>query len=84
MTKIISISLADGDKEFLELMELSPSGLMKQKIDDVKKNSINYQNKIAIYEQTILKLRKLLEEYSNFLDSKGLLSEINNVLEKKD
>lgn len=74
MTKIISISITEEEKAFLELMDLSPTGLFKQRIEQVKRDSSNYQKKLLELEEIIRNQNKtineqdlLIEEYSKKL-----------------
>lgn len=64
MVKIISISLTETEKKFLDDMELSPTGLFKQKLKEVMENSYNYQNKLEVREAAILRLNKIIQEYA--------------------
>ena len=60
MTKIISISLTDADKALIDDMELSPSGLFKQKIQEVRDSSINYATKLNNLIKVNAELTRLL------------------------
>jgi len=46
MTKKLCISVTDDEDAFLKSMDLSPTGLLKQRIAEVKQNSLNYQKKL--------------------------------------
>jgi len=58
MTKIISISVSDYDKLLIDTMELSPSGLFKQKCQEIRDNSRNYESKL----QGLIRANKELTE----------------------
>ena len=60
MTRIISISMTDADKLLIDDMELSPSGLFKQKIQEVRDNSFNYANKMGNLQKVVKELTELL------------------------
>lgn len=93
MVKVISISLSDADKKLLDDMELSPSGLFKQKMQDVRENSYNFETRIKILEGNILNLQNRIRLMYEYLEKKDLFKDFqqyeeslilnNNVLEKK-
>lgn len=60
MTKIISISITDDDKALIDDMELSPSGLFKQKMQEIRDNSFNYATKLNKLITANAELTKLL------------------------
>lgn len=60
MTKIISISMTDADWLLINDMELSPSGLFKQKMQEIRDNSINYSTKLEKLIKANSELQKLL------------------------
>jgi hypothetical protein len=62
MTKIISISVSDADKVLIDDMELSPSGLFKQKMQEIRDNSFNYATKLNKLMEANSQLTKLLFE----------------------
>jgi len=75
MAKIISISLSEEDKKLLDVMQLSPSGLMKQKLFEVRENASNYQKLISEKDQAIERLLKLNRKLLEFVESKNLSDE---------
>lgn len=75
MTKIISISVSDADKEFLELMELSPSGLFKQKVAEVREISFNYNEKLKVRENAIMRLNEEISKLNAIIEKHGIVLE---------
>lgn len=73
MTKIRSISLTDEEDAFLELLNLSPTGLLKQRIAQVKEDSDNFKQKVLEYEAKIKKYQDLLYEANQKLEKGGLI-----------
>ena len=57
---VISISVSEADKMLIDDMELSPSGLFKQKIQEIRDNSFNYSTKLNKLIQANSELQKLL------------------------
>lgn len=53
MVKIISISVSDEHKKILDDMELSPSGLFKQRMEQLKDESQIYNQKIEQFQRAI-------------------------------
>lgn len=79
MVKIISISVSDEHKKILDDMELSPSGLFKQRMEQLKQESSIYNQKIEQMQQAIGNLGKevnnrqeLIEKYEEILKKNGL------------
>ncbi len=62
MTKIRSISVSDEEDAFIELLNLSPSGIFKQRLAEIKQNSDNFAKQVLEFEQKIKKYQELLFE----------------------
>lgn len=83
--KIVSISLTQQEKEWLDDMDLSPTALMKQKIGEMMTSSLAQRKRVKELEEVVERLNKRLEKVYQFIESKGLYNELegyNNVLEK--
>lgn len=69
----LCISISELDKDFLDVMQLSPSGLLKQRIEQIRKDSSNYQNMLEIREKAIINLQSKVNEYSQLLTKNGII-----------
>jgi len=68
MTKIISISVSDEHKKLLDDMELSPSGLFKQRMEQIKEDSFNYNNKMNLLQRAREAMEKEMQNINSELD----------------
>lgn len=73
MVKRLCISVTDEDAEFLDLMQLSPSGICKQRIEQIKQDSSNYQNKLKALEGARDALQKRVLELDELLTKHGIV-----------
>jgi len=73
MVKRLCISVSDEDAEFLEIMQLSPSGICKQRIEEIKRDSANYQNKLKALEGAREVMAKKIAEYDALLTQNGIV-----------
>lgn len=73
MVKRLCISVSDEDAEFLEVMHFSPSGLIKQRIEEIKRDSANYQDKVKALEGARAALQKLVQDYDKLLTENGII-----------
>jgi len=73
MVKRLCISVTDEDAEFLDLMQLSPSGICKQRIEEIKRDSRNYQDKLKMLEGARDALQKKIAEYDKLLTDNGII-----------
>lgn len=71
MTVIRSISVTDEEDAFLNLLNLSPTGLLKQRIAQVKEDSDNFQKKVLEFEAKIQKYQELLEIANKKIEALG-------------
>lgn len=78
MTKRLCISVSDDDASFLEIMQLSPSGLLKQRIMQIKEDSTNYKNMIAEREKAIKFLGDEVRRLNEIIEKNGILEQKNN------
>lgn len=76
MVKIISISLSDEEKAYLDDMEISPTALMKQKILELMTSSIAQRKRVKELETTVTKLAERLEQTYKYVESKGLSEDL--------
>lgn len=77
MVKQLCISVSDEHKLLIDDMGFSPSGLFKQRMEQVKQESENYNAKIDILKASIEKSNARVTKLYDFLDKKGLLEEFN-------
>lgn len=75
MTKIISISLTDEEKQFLEDMELSPTALLKNKIQELQGGLMGARKRVAELEASIEKHSAYKQNLADFINKKGLMDE---------
>ncbi len=80
MVRILSVSVSEEDKVMLDDMELSPSGLLKQKLGEVRQNSLNFKNRVLDLEQNIAKLQELSKQAYAFIERHGLSDEYQRFL----
>lgn len=74
MVKIISISVSDEHKKILDDMELSPSGLFKQRMEQLKQESEIYNQKLEQLQAAIGAYGKLVNEKNTEIETlQGLL-----------
>ncbi len=89
MTKIISISLTDEEKGYLEDMELSPTALLKIKIQENMLGSLSLRRTIDKYEANITGLQNRIKILYDFIEKNKLFESFSvfeqekNVLEKE-
>jgi hypothetical protein len=77
MGKIISISLTDEEKEWIDAMELSPTALMKFKIQESMLNSLGMRKQLKEQAEKIERLAQNIQKYATFLETKQLVEEFN-------
>lgn len=77
MTKILSISVTDEEKQWLDDMELSPTALIKQKISEMMTSSRAQSKRIRQLEDHVVKIGQLLERKGTFIAEKNLEEEFN-------
>lgn len=75
MAKIVSISMTEQEKEWLDDMEISPTALMKQKISEMMTSSLSQRKRIKDLEENIEKLVLRIEKMYQFMETKSILSE---------
>jgi len=75
MANIISISLSDEDLALLKDYELSPSGLFKQKMKEIRDNALNYGKDKQELQTKITKQANRIQRLYSFLEDKGLIDE---------
>jgi len=73
MVKRLCISVTDEDAEFLDVMQLSPSGICKQRIEEIKRDSRNYHDKLKILEGARDAMAKKIAEYDKLLTENGII-----------
>lgn len=87
MTKILSISVADSEKEYLESMDLSPTALFKQKLSEIMASGRAQAKRVEALEINIQKLQDRIALFYRFLETEKMFEKYanfeNNVLEKK-
>ena len=69
MTKRLCISVSDDDAFFLDSMHLSPSGLLKQRILQIKEDSTNYKNMLNERENAIVKLNEHIQKLNTEIEN---------------
>lgn len=75
MANIISISVSDEDLALLKDYNLSPSGLFKQKMQEVRQNALNFQKDSKETLQRLEKQADRIARLYDFLEEKGLSDE---------
>jgi len=73
MVKRLCISVSDEDADFLDLMQLSPSGICKQRIEEIKRDSKNYQDKLKALEGAREVMARKIAEYDKLLTENGII-----------
>lgn len=81
MTRRLCISVTDEEAEFLESMQLSPSGLLKQRILEIKRDSTNYKNMIAERERAISVLQNKIFELNEIIERQAKTIEKNGIIQ---
>lgn len=65
MTKILSISVTDEERDFLDMYNISPTALMKTRIQEMMTSTIGERKKMAEMQQTIERLQdRIAKTYS--------------------
>ena len=84
MTKIISVSLTDGQSDFLSSKKISPSGIFQEKVMEIMKRFEQFEK----YDSRIESLQKESKSFYEYLDDTEHFQEYlawrkQNVLEKQ-
>lgn len=73
MVKRLCISISDEDFAFIDIMQLSPSGIFKQRLDQIRKDSANYQDKLKALEGARDVLQQKVMDYDRLLTENGIV-----------
>jgi len=79
-TKTRCISVSEDDDILLEEMNISPSALIKSKIEEIRLSSKITLGQLDEANRKISSWMALARKYQAFLESKGLLNEVNGIL----
>lgn len=80
MAKIISISITEEEKQYLDDMELSPTALFKQKLLELMTSSRAQAKRIRQLEQDYEKLDKISMDRLKFIMDNGLIEKYNGII----
>lgn len=75
---IKTISVTPEDDALITELNLSLSGVMRQKLAEIRNYSENWNKKILERETKIRNLIGIIEKYANFIEKKGLTGEWEN------
>jgi len=75
MASIISVSIPEKHKSFLSEMDLSPSQLLQNAIEEIISRSIVSEKRVRELYDRISDLQALLSKYGSFVDKHGLTNE---------
>jgi len=77
MVKIISVSLTEDEKGWLEDMDISPTALIKQKISEMMTSSMSQRKRIMALEAEAASNELISQKRLKFIMDKGLTDEYN-------
>lgn len=71
-TGIISVSVSRADEDFIDSMELSPTALLRAKIQEVRENSSFYMRRAQDLQEAIKQLQNIITKYGTKLKELGV------------
>ena len=72
MATIISVSLGQGQKEFIDEMGISPSELLQRSINDIFESSKVSQKMVRELQDRISRLAETIKKQGDFIEEQGL------------
>jgi len=75
MVHRICISVSDEHMKLIDDMQLSPSGLFKQRMEDLKEESYNFNRKIDLLQASRDAMQKTIDDLNKKLEEHGILAE---------
>lgn len=72
MASIISVSIPENQKLFITEMNISPSQLLQESINEMIRNTLVSEKRVRELQDRISDLQELLSKYGSFIDKHGL------------